>query len=140
MPKLVFEYIFTSRRQESKHSRVLFLLKSCNHKLIFPAESLKNIWLIAMSSLWWVCNEISFLYFTFLIFYVLWWNFSLLSNWGHYFVDWHGYLGKLASVQSCMTQIIAKWQLANFCLHEKETAYYQVQLDRKGYIVSNAHI
>lgn len=62
MPKLVFECIFTSPKQERRHSGVLFLLKPCSHILNFPAESLRNIWLIGMSSLWWVCNEISFLY------------------------------------------------------------------------------
>lgn len=38
---------------------------------------------------------------------------------------------ELASVPPWMIQFIAKWHLANFCMHEKETAYYQDQLGRK---------
>lgn len=80
--------------KKSKHSRVLFLLKPCNHKPTFTAESLKSIWLtVYVKSVMGLQWNILSLFATFPIFYLFWWNFKLLSNWGRYFFDWHGYLG-----------------------------------------------
>lgn len=129
--------ISTSPKQESKHSRVLFLLKPCHNKLIFPAESLKNIWLMAyvkstMGLQWNILYLLRFQSFmfsdqisgscqieviTFLIGMDVW--------------------AELASMQHWLIQFLAEWHLANFCMHEKKRqSIIRINLVEKGYIVT----
>ena len=47
LPRELGESIVTSPKQESKPSRVRFLAERSHCQLIFPAESLRDIWLNA---------------------------------------------------------------------------------------------
>lgn len=105
-------YLYLSITGEER-PRVLYLLRPDDHKFIFPIQSLKTIWLPVWSSVPCICDEIALLYITFTAHYAFWWNFSLLSKWGHYFVDWHRCLHKLAYMEPRLIQLAAKWQLVN---------------------------